>query len=470
MGLFESVLNHFGYAKLDKQSVNAGTIEKEFGVLPVASRVMDDNINLWYALYTNNAPWKTHEVKPLGLPAAIGRELSRHALTEFSMTVSGSARADYINEQIEAMNDKLSQYLELGLCLGGVALKPYPMRDKIIVDAFTTGFTPTHFDEAGKAIGGVFKSEPVRVGKEWFVKLEYHDFRERDDGSAVYVVENKAFKSSQDGAIGAQVSLSDIPEWADLSEHEEIEGLDAPLFAYFKPPVANNIDMSSPLGVSVYAGATVDLLKEADEQWERFLWTYKAGEPKIIADGLINETQANDRLFLRSGFTSGGNLFTIFDPTIKDDAYYQGLQRIIQRIEFDVGLSFGTISDPQVVEKTATEIMTAKNRQFVTEKNIQKAFEPALDDVVYAMNAWCSLLNLAPQGDYDVEHQWGDGVLDDPDTRRQDMAMDRQLVSDGLMNDWEFRVRWFKEDEETARKMLPGVEQMTRGETQNELE
>lgn len=468
MGLFESVLNRFGYAKLDKQSLNAGTIEKEFGVSPVASRVMDDNINLWHALYRNDAPWKTHEVKPLGLPAAIGRELSRHALTEFSMTVSGSARADFINEQIEAMNDKLSQYLELGLCLGGVALKPYPMRDKIIVDAFTTGFTPTHFDPAGKAIGGVFKSEPVRVGKEWFVKLEYHDFRERDDG--VYVVENKAFKSSQDGAIGAQVSLANVPEWADLSEHEEIEGLDAPLFAYFKQPTGNSVEMSSPLGMSVYGGATVDLIKEADVLWERMQWMFEVSEPKIIADGLKDDAQVNDRIFLRGAFTPSGELFQIFDPSTKDAEYYRGLQYILQRIEFNVGLAFGSISDPQSVEKTATEILAAKQRQFVTEKAIQKAFQSTLDGLVYAMDAWCSLLGLAPAGEYDVEYQWGDGVLDDPDTRRQDMAMDMSLVSAGILNPWEFRAKHYREDEETAKRMLPKMEELALGETQDEVE
>lgn len=48
MGIIDWVLNRFGYVKMN--TVSAGTIEKEFGVLPVASRKMEDNINLWWAI------------------------------------------------------------------------------------------------------------------------------------------------------------------------------------------------------------------------------------------------------------------------------------------------------------------------------------------------------------------------------------------------------------------------------------
>lgn len=470
MSIKETIQRFFGFGKVNKQTLaSSGTLEKEFGVHPAASQEMEDNISLWHAMYTNHPPWENHEVRPLGLPSAIGRELSRHALTEFAMTVSGGARGDYINQQIETFTPKLSNYLELGLCLGGVALKPYPSGDRVLVDAFTTDFTPTRFSDDGKCIGGVFKSKPIRKGKEWYVKLEYHDFRMRDDGSTVYAVENKAYKSSKDGGIGAQVRLEDVPEWADLSEREEIEGLDGPLFAYFKPPAGNSIDTTSPMGISVYAGPTVDLIEQADKQWEKLLWTFKVAEPKIIADGLDNDKQLDDRLFIRGSFTSNGDLFQMFDPAVKDSEYYRGLQYILQRIEYNVGLAFGSISDPQSVEKTATEILAAKQRQFVTEGAIQKALQETLDGLVYAIDAWCSLLGLATAGEYETAYSWGDGVLDDPETVRQDKALDASLVSQSLLNDWEWRMKWLGEDEQTAKAMLPKMEDMVT-EEQDEVE
>ncbi len=445
------------FGKLDKKTTSSGAIEREFGVYPAASRKMEDNIDLWWALYVDRPPWMTDCVRPLGLPGAIGRELARHALTEFSASVVGGVRGEYLDRQLQAAAPDFGKALELGLCLGGIAFKPYPDAGRLLMDTATTDFTPTHFDGAGRCVGGVFKSHPVRLGERWFVRMEYHDSRVREDGSMVYAIENRAFHSGQDGSIGAQVALNIVPEWAELQEHIEIEGLDGPLFAYFKPPQANNIEPESQMGSSVYAGATVDLIKQADKRWEQIEWEYQSGERKIYADSNAAGTPeaARDRLFVY------GDFFQEFSPEFRDEPLYRGFQRLLQRIEFNVGLSYGTISDPQNIERTATEILAAKHRQYVTERAIQRAFEDTLDGLVYAMNAWCDLARLAPAGTYSVDYNWGDGVLDDPETRRQDMALDMQRVAAGLMRDVDFVMKWDKVDEETARKMLPGMEDMT---------
>ncbi len=473
MGFIDWALSKFGYTKLNKETVPAGTIEKEFDAYPAASRKMEDNINLWYSMYINHPPWESCDVRPLGLPGAIGRELSRHALTEFSVTVSGSARADFINRQMQLAVPKFGENLEMGLCLGGVALKPYleQGKNRVLVKAYTTDFTPTRFDGTGKCIGGVFKDGPIRQGKEWFVKLEYHDFLVQEDGSTAYVVENKAFRSGQDGGIGAQIPLDAVSEWKGLEERQAIGNLDGPLFAYFKSPMANREEPNSPLGVSVYSGPVKDLIEQADKQWERIWWEFKSGERKIFSDATqISAGQLEDRLFLKGAFTSQGNLFEQFSPEYRNSALYEGFQYILKIIEFNVGLAFGTISDPQsVVEKTATAEIIGKHEQYITEGAIQKAFQSTFDDLVNAVDAICSLYRLAPAGTFKTDYNWGDGVLDDPETRRQNMAMDATLVNQGLMNDWEFRMKWYGEDEETARKMLPGMEDLT-DEEQNEVE
>lgn len=469
MGFFDWARDLFGFGKSNRETIPAGAIEKEFGTYPAASRKMEDNIALWWSMYIDHPPWETRDVRPLGIPGAIGRELARHALTEFSVAVSGSARAEYIDQQLARVVDEFSKSLELGLCLGGVCFKPYPSGGTILVDTFTTRFTPTIFDGTGKAICGVFKSEPVRQGKDWFIKLEHHDFQLRDDGSRFYVVENKAFRSGRDGGIGAQVPLSSVKEWESLSEREEIEGLEKPLFAYFKPPGGNHIEPSSPMGASVYGGSTVGLIRQADLMWEKLFWEYDSGQRKVLMDrSAVGAGQAKDRLF-EYGTFSQPDFFQFLNPEIRDDPFYRGFQRILQRIEFNVGLAFGAISDPQSVERTATEILAAKQRQFVTGKGIQKRAQAVLDDLIYAMDAWCDLARLASAGEYSVEYSWGDGVLDDPDTRRQDMAMGLSLLDASIIGPVEYRMRYFGEDENTAKKMLPAMEDMT-DEEQEEIE
>lgn len=188
----------------------------------------------------------------------------------------------------------------------------------------------------------------------------------------------------------------------------------------------------------------------------------------LIDKSVMDASQADDEIY-EYGVFSNKDFFQFINPEIRDDPLYNGFQRILQRIEFNVGLAFGTISDPQSVEKTATEILAAKQRQFVTEKAIQEAFQSTIDDLIYAMDAWCDLARLAPAGAYSVDYNWGDGVLDDPETKRQDMTMDMQRVSAGLMKPVAFVMKWDGVDEKTARKMLPDMEDMT-DEEQDEVE
>ena len=44
-----------------------------------------------------------------------------------------------------------------------------------------------------------------------------------------------------------------------------------------------------------------------------------------------------------------------------------------------------------------------------------------------------------------------------------------QLLSAGILNDWEFRAKWLNEDEDTAKAALPKMQDMTT-EDQDELE
>lgn len=466
--MFEGFKSFFN--RVFRLGIAEGTIERAFDVQSATSQEMAENIDLWYAMYTNKPPWATCDVRPLGLPSAIGRELARHAMTEFNVTVSGGERGEYINRMVQIASEKFKQNLEVGLCLGGIALKPYPDGDRILVDATSaTAFSPTDFDGTGKAIGGVFR-ETIKQGREYYTRLEYHKFEWTDSGVRYYFIRNKAFKSGKHGEAGAEVSLDTVPKWAGLQAETILDGIEQPLFSYFKPPISNDVEPESRVGISVYSGPTAELIRRADEQWERIWWEYESGERKIFTDGTVTmASHFTHRLFETGDFTSSGNMFEQFSPEYRDEPLFRGLNRIIQRIEFNVGLSYGTISDPQTVEKTATEVISAKQRQYATEADIQKAFQATINGVIYAMDVYCDLYGLAPRGEYEVAYSWGDGVLDDPETRRQDKAIDLQEVDAGLMNNWEYRMKWFKEDEDTAKKNLPKMNDVVT-EPQEEIE
>nr|DAU55020.1 MAG TPA: portal protein [Caudoviricetes sp.] len=441
--------------------------EREFGVSPAVSMTMEKYIALWYAMMVNTPPWQDCNVKAVGLPAAICREVTRPTLVEFTANITGSQRADYLNDGFQLAKENFGKALELGLALGGVALKPYIYGDKLLVDMTgAAGFQPTKFDPTGRCIGGVFRDKPVKVNGKYYVRLESHDLTD-----TTYTIKNKAYYSDSTGSVGAPAPLDVAPEWADIQEEVTIQNMDGPLFAYFKPPIANIADTNSLCGMSIYGdAATVELIKQADEQWERLRWEFKSGERKVLMDGNTSTADMFDkRLFEIGAFTADGDFYQFLNPELRNDAVYKGFQDVLRRIEFNVGLSYGDISDPQTVEKTATEIRSSKQRKYVLISSIQTALEHTFDALIYAMNTYATLYGLAADGEYEVTYDWGDSILDDQETKDKEFARDLQLLSAGIVNDWELRAKYMNEDEETAKAALPRMQDVVE-ETQREVE
>jgi A118 family predicted phage portal protein len=441
--------------------------EREFGASPAVSLTMEQHIGLWYAMMVNTPPWQNCDVKAVGLPAAICREVARPTLVEFTANITGSKRADYLNENFQTAKENFNRALELGLALGGVALKPYIYGDNMLVDVTgAAGFQPTKFDPSGRCIGGVFKDKPVKVNGTYYVRLESHELN-----STTYTIKNKAYYSDSAGSVGADAQLTTIPEWADIEPEVAIENVDGPLFAYFKPPIANTADSNSMCGMSIYGdAATVELIKQADEQWERLRWEYKSSERKVLMDGTSSTADMfNKRLFEIGPFSPNGDFFQHIEPQIRDDAIYRGFQNTLRRVEFNIGLSYGDISDPQTIEKTATEIRSGKQRKYVLVSSIQAALAHTFDSLIYAMDVYASLYGLAPAGDYETTYDWGDSILDDQETKDKEFARDLQLVGADIMNAWELRAKYFNEDEATAKAALPKMQDMTT-EGQEEVE
>ena len=431
--------------------------KQDFGVETAVTRTMENNINLWYLMYINQPPWSKDGVTSTGLPAAIVRELARYALVEFEGTVSGSVRGDFLNECLQDMIPDFDSWMEQGLAYGSVALQPFVYNDSIrVAVSGPNAFQPTKFDVAGKCIAGTFRQLLKSAGK-WYIRLEHHEYTPE---TGHYVIENKAHESNENGTIGRAIDLTEIPEWANIEPILETDGMEGTMFAYFQNPKSNTVEPGSHSGMSVYGGEVVDLIKQADEQWEAIWWEYKSGERKILVEDSANARKAiHNRLFSTVPlFSKDSDFFHEFSPAFRNDALYQGFQYILKQIEYRTGLARGAISDPDSVERTATDVLRSKYNQFVTEKSIQRAWGRTLNDILYAMDVLASHNGLAPEGAYKLDLNFGDGVLEDPDGTRADKAQALSEVAAGIRNPWEYRRDFYGETEEEAKANLPGLD------------
>jgi A118 family predicted phage portal protein len=458
-----------------------GTTGENTGIV---SDAMSKSISFWMDLYTGKAPWLATNKQSLGLPAAIASEIARLVTLEMKVEIKAppkedpdgkmiaadktkSARAEYLEKMFEPLRDSIRKYCEYGCAGGGLMFKPYIDSNGIAIDCVqSTDFLPLSFNSRGKITSCIFV-EHKKQGNKYYHRVEKHEFEGK-----TYVVTNKCFEAFNQSDKGTPASLTDVQEWSKLQPEQRLGELTAPLFSYFCVPLGNTIDPTSPLGVSVYARA-VDLIEDADKQYQRFLWEFEGGELAVEASKDVFPSNkkgepivptGKERLYRLNALDdeSGQKLIDVFSPALRDESIKNGLNAILQKIEFNSGLAYGTLSDPLVVDKTAEEIKTSKQRSYSTVTDIQKALQAAVDDLVYAMNAYATLYNLAPKGEYEVDYVWDDSIVVDAESERM---RDMQEVRAGLMSKWEYRSKWYGEDEDTARLAIDDMNKAVAQET-----
>lgn len=405
-------------------------INEALGVDVAISSAMSAQIEHWTAMLHGDG---------LQLPGSIASELARLATIESEIVVTGSARADFLSAQLAPVLASLRTQLEFGAAQGGLICKPYLSGGAVYVDfAHADGFYPTAFDGAGRLRGVVF-IEQVQKGDKLYRRLEYHHMEKMG-----CVIENRAFLTSalaNSTVLGEPVPLACVEAWAALQPFVTIANVDRLLLGFFKMPFANTIDARSPLGVSAYARA-VDLIAQADAQWKRILWEYEGTELAIHADPTMFQTndkgvrtlpQGKERLYrVIQGLE---NKIEPFSPAIRDAPLFNGFNNMLKRIEFSCALAYGTLSDPQNVDKTAEEIKSSKQRSYSAVKDMQKAAQTMLENLLYAMDTWVSLASLAPAGAWEAAFDWGDSILNDQSERK---AMFWQYVTSGKFPMWRY--------------------------------
>lgn len=438
--------------------ISRSEIEKALGIkIPVSSE-MQQALELWSDMYENKAYWLKDDVISLELASEIACEIARIITNNSKSWVTGSERADYLQQQYSTYMKNIRRDVELACALGGVALKPFLAQGSVKVDAVTADrFYPVSFDSDGEMMSAVFM-EQYAVGKNVYTRLEYHNLNPE---SGDYCIQNHAFISNSFNSLGKECSLNDAKIWSGYTANMKIRDVEKPLFIYFKMPSANNIDRRSPLGVSCFSKA-VQQIRQADEHWSLAMWEYDGSQLAIDApadmflkkDGKLMIPKRMQRLFRTANYDSTGRDIPIkaFSPTIRDQSLFNGFNRILQRIEFNCDLAYGVISDPQTVEKTAEEVRSGKERSRISMEEKQKALENSLKHLVWAMNEYADYYCLAPPGNYEMIFEWGDGITEDRD---KEFARRLQLATAGRYK-WEKLLAWyFGCSEEKAAEMIP---------------
>lgn len=431
------------------------------GLTFCVNQSMSESINLWDEMYKNQAKWiDNKKVFGANLPAAISSEFAKLTTIEMEAKIEGSPLASFLDGVFQKeLLPKLRKYVEYGFAKGSLIIKPIPTDDGLRVQFNQAGaFFPISFDGAGKIVKCVF-AEQQRRGKNVYTLLEIHTLQ-----NGRLTIENRAFRSANDVTIGLEIPLSEVDEWATLGASATFEGLDSLPFGLFCCPMANQVDTNSPLGVSVYSRAW-EQIREADKRYSSICWEYEATQAAVhIAESLLKlnkETgkfevpDGRERLYRAVPYATGATetpLLDVYSPEIRSSPLFDGWNNQLRMIEFNCSLAYGTLSDPNNVDKTAEEIRTSKQRSYTFVKDSQEALETALNDWMKAAAFWAQVYGFAPAGNCKLTAEWGDSILSDPDAERNN---DRQDLANGTLRPEEYRAKWRDETIEEALANLP---------------
>ncbi len=428
-----------------------------FKVQPAASSVMMGSIENWKQIYEGRACWLDDdpEMRSAQFASIVSSEAARLATIELAFKITGSARADYLQQRMAKLQDKIRTQLEYACAMGGMMLKPNGSG----VDFIKHGeFIPVDLDSNGDITGVIFISSK-QVGDKYYNRFEYQRF----EGS-IYKISNKAFVSDSPNTIGRPISLAAVREWVNIQPEVSIDHLEQPLFSYLKMPWANQIDSSSPLGCSIFAKA-IDTIQDIDITARGLRREIKTADRKVfVSDKILRRDNKgnvtnNPIPDLIQGLEYGvdeANTYHEFNPTIRIAEYRQSMQTFLNIAGNQCGFSNGYFSfDEKTGMVTATQVEADQQRTVSTATDIQKALKTALSGLAYALGVYATLYNLAPPGTYEESYSMRDLSVN----VSEDRARAWQMVIANVLPKWKYLVDYEGYTEEEAKQLVAEAQQ-----------
>ena len=467
----------------------------DLGNVPSFGTFYNVGIFVWKMLYRGYyEPWHlipaptivspnaTRELYRLNAAKAVCAELASLVWGEecaVNVTISGrqsdDENPDPLGEFVcdvlrrNAFREKMQESIEQALALGGSAMKVWreARRDSEgnevegsgeirIGYAMADQFVPISWDNA-KVHEGIFISRTAKGGW-YYTRLEWHTW----DGMT-YTIRNELYRSdAQKGAVadsqdilGIRVPLAEIYPYLD---EETIVPVGESLFAYWRTPIANNIDDNSPLGMSIYGNA-LETLHALDICYDSFVREFRLGKKRIIVPARAVRTvidpvsgaarryfDATDETYEALASDNPEDLKIVDNSVeLRVDEHIAALNAFLSILCLQLGFSASTFSfDQHEGLKTATEVVSENSKTYKTIKTVQNMLAPAIERIVRSIVDVAILYGMEWQGQsieslaapgYDVSIVFDDGVTQDRQTNINEGVM---LVGAGLLSKYTF--------------------------------
>ena len=307
----------------------------------------------------------------------------------------------------------------------------------------------------------------VTVHGKTYLYLQIH----RKDANGLYVIENSIYRYENE-------TLSDVA-LTDVSGFERIPpvvhtGSDKRQFVIDRPNIANNFNYLLPTGIPVFANA-IDVLRGVDSAYDCYVNEFENG-PLLLAvkmpatrweDGKPSLDSHDRRFYLLEEDAQQGSVVEPISPQLRTDKLNVGLQDQLNLLSSKCGFgeTYYRLNGNSVA--TATQVISENSTMFSTIRKHEIVLRKALVELCRViLRLGNTAMNAGLNESVAITVNFDDSIITDTESER---AQDRQDVSMGAMSLVEYRMKWYGEDEATARKMLPKLQELV-DEKQDEVE
>lgn len=238
-----------------------------------------------------------------------------------------------------------------------------------------------------------------------------------------------------------------------------------PTFAIVKPAVPNTRVDCSPYGQSVFADA-VDAIQSVDLAFDALINEVDVSKMRVfLSDVMFDTAKDEDGRRVAIPFGKGDctvfrkvmsteDTITEFAPALRTEAQSRALRLALQVLGdlCGLGISYFDFDDTGYV-KTATEVSSDNSALMRNIRKNENALQEPLCDISRAVMACARNMGTALPDEGGVRVAFDDSIIQDTDAEKA-----RDMAEVGVtMHAWEYRAKWYGEDEATARRNAEGL-------------
>lgn len=375
-------------------------------------------------------------IDEINFTSIFANKLANFVTSDSSANIENvNARSKQLNDTLQLVMNKAKKIVGMQLGYGGVCIVPYINKGQILYTIVEQDRLTIDEKMGEKITGATILAEEKTVTNGSIVEHYLRWVNYKIDENNTLTMEQK-FTDQQ----GFEIDISEIPEWATINPIETIKNVDRVLFGYIQSPVNNRIGNDN-YGVPITFGCD-DTIKEIKECLKQIAREYKLKEVFIGADdrmfGADNRLPRNG-LFKKLK-TDSDDFFEIFSPEIRDSSYYNRLNELFTRLEKQICVSKGFLTDMESNNATATEIKRAMYDTFTLVNDTRKCFEKGIEDFIYGCNVLANRYGLSPipSDNYKINFNWDYSLLTDTNEEfnHYSIGVSQGVISKAELRNW----------------------------------